>query len=50
MDALTTSRCSPKTAQDPPPFEHLRWDGKDDGAIDIALKATLRSELADFMI
>ncbi|KAH7083604.1 hypothetical protein FB567DRAFT_473367 [Paraphoma chrysanthemicola] len=42
MDALNPFRCSPKTIQNPPPFEHLRWDGKEDGAIDINLKATLK--------
>lgn len=48
MDALTPFQCPPKTTQDPSPFEHLRWNGKDDGAIDIVLKATLKSKLVDF--
>ncbi|KAL4861564.1 hypothetical protein BDV12DRAFT_203884 [Aspergillus spectabilis] len=41
MDALEPFRCAPKTQQDPPPFDHLRWPGRNDGAINISLRVTL---------
>ncbi|KAH7408961.1 putative fumarylacetoacetate hydrolase [Cadophora sp. MPI-SDFR-AT-0126] len=41
MDALNPFRCSPKTEQDPPPFDHLKWPRKVDGAIDVSLRVTL---------
>lgn len=46
MDALESSRCAPKPTQVPPPFPHLRWPTKDNGAININLRITLVSESA----
>lgn len=46
MDALESSRCAPKTTQDPVPFPHLRWRTKDNGAININLRITLVRESA----
>ncbi|KAF1988010.1 fumarylacetoacetate hydrolase [Aulographum hederae CBS 113979] len=41
MEALEPYSCSPKNVQDPPPFEHLTWPGKADGALDIKLSIKL---------
>jgi len=47
MDALESSRCAPKTVQDPLPFPHLKWPTKDNGTMNIKLRITLIRESAD---
>ena len=47
MEALQPFRCSPKTKQDPLPFDHLRWPTENDGAIDIKLRVLLRRRWPD---
>jgi fumarylacetoacetase len=46
MEALEPFRCSPKTKQDPPPFDHLKWPREGEGAIDINLQITVVREFA----
>ena len=41
MDALQPHRCAPKTKQDPPPFDHLKWPTEDDATFDIKLEIEL---------
>lgn len=41
MEALEPFSCPPNTVQDPAPFEHLKWPGSNDGAIDIKLRIKL---------
>ncbi|KAH6959586.1 fumarylacetoacetate hydrolase [Ilyonectria sp. MPI-CAGE-AT-0026] len=40
LDALQPFRCPPKTEQSPPPFNHLKWPGKD-GTFNIKLAVDL---------
>lgn len=41
MDALQPHRCAPKTKQDPPPFDHLKWPTEQDATFDIKLEIEL---------
>lgn len=41
LEALDPFSCAPNTKQDPPPFDHLKWPGNNDGALDIKLRIKL---------
>jgi hypothetical protein len=45
MDALQPHRCGPKTKQDPPPFDHLKWPTEQDATFDIKLEIELIRKL-----
>jgi len=44
LEALESFSCAPKTKQDPPPFEHLKWKDNSNGALDVKLSVELISE------
>ena len=46
MEALEPFTCAPKTTQDPPPFEHLRWTEPSTSTFDIKLQITLIRTIA----